>query len=301
MKKILICFILLFSSNLLHSQIKQFDKLEMLYDQQHYKLVYKKSLKLLDNPAYDFSLIPIYYKSLSMFQLSQDEFWLKRNPNSLIEASSILRKIKNSSDGKKILHAHFYEIVALKRDLINCLEDLKRSDDKQTFEDVQEILSELFSDVPDIENEDTKSGSEITLNSKFSTESSSSKEKREKLISTALRHIGTPYSFSGDSPKGFDCSGFTSYIYKQIELKIPRSAKEQFEKCEIIKQKTLSKGDLIFFSNGTFISHVGIIVSDKDEPLVMIHASSTKGIVVTEVEKSSYWMKKIAGFGKFIH
>jgi hypothetical protein len=47
-------------------------------------------------------------------------------------------------------------------------------------------------------------------------------------------------------------------------------------------------GDLVFFDNGSGISHVGIIVSDKGKPLVMIHASSSKGIIITDIEKSDF-------------
>ncbi|MFM8242900.1 MAG: hypothetical protein ACKN86_08860, partial [Crocinitomicaceae bacterium] len=51
------------------AQHPKFDKLEQLYDQGHYALVYRKSSRLLDNPEFDFSKLPIYYKSISSLQL----------------------------------------------------------------------------------------------------------------------------------------------------------------------------------------------------------------------------------------
>jgi peptidoglycan DL-endopeptidase CwlO len=281
-----------------NSQIKEFDKLERLYDQQHYKIVYKRANKLIDNPKFDFSLVPLYYKSLTQIQLSQNEVWKKRNPKALNEAKKNLFKIKSTSDGKKVLDAHYYEIVYLKRDLINWLETLKKENKKETYEFVQDFLADFFENIPDIE-EDNKDNYLISKEVK-SNENENTKKIREKLIAYSKKFIGSPYLVSGTSPSGFDCSGFTSFVYKEVNIEIPRSAKEQFEKCVKVKEKEVAKGDLIFFTNGSFISHVGIIVSNTNEPLVMIHASSTKGIVITEITKSAYWMKKIAGFGKFI-
>lgn len=272
----------------------------MLYDQQHYKLVNKKAKKLLDNPAYDFSLIPQYYLSLSMFQLSQDETWRKRNPEGIIEASKIFKKIKSASDGKKIMNAHFYEIVGLKRDMLNWLEDLKKANDKKNFQLVQEIIRQCFEDIPDIENEDNTSKSEIDIVDRNSNETSTLKVKREQMMTNALKYIGTPYAFSGDTPKGFDCSGFTSFIHNELQIKIPRNAKEQYEKSVKLKENTVSKGDLIFFTNGSYVSHVGIVASNKGEPIVFIHSSSTKGIIITELNKSTYWQKRVAGFGSYV-
>ncbi|MEY3425146.1 MAG: hypothetical protein RL679_504, partial [Bacteroidota bacterium] len=81
----------------------------------------------------------------------------------------------------------------------------------------------------------------------------------------------------------------------------PRRAVDQHENSKKIKEKNAQKGDLIFFDNGSGISHVGMIVSEKGKPLVMIHASSSKGVILTELEKSDYWMKRIYGFGTFVY
>lgn len=300
MKIFLASFLLICCSSKLFSQLKQFDKLEMLYDQQHYKLVNKKAKKLLDNPRYDFSLIPTYYICLTNFQLSQDANWRKRNPNALVEANTSFKKIKKSSDGLKIMHAHFYELVALKRDLLNWLEDLKKENNKQLFALVQEIINQSFNDVPDIENEHTISKTEITFDDKNSTESSGLKSIRETMMTSALQYIGTPYAFSGDTPKGFDCSGFTSFIHNRANLVIPRNAREQYEKCTKIKENKVAKGDLIFFTNGSYVSHVGIVASNRGEPIVFIHSSSTKGIIITELSKSIYWLKRLVGYGTYV-
>jgi cell wall-associated NlpC family hydrolase len=296
--KILIFFLIL--TNINFSQNKDFDKLEKLYDQQHFKIVYKRSNQFLDNPEYDFSLIPLFYKTLTSFQLAQNEFFLGRNPEILNEAKIDFIKMKKTSEGQKIFNAHFFEIVSFKRDLINWLEELKKNNEAETFEFIEDFISENLNEIPDIDNEEVKEFADFSKEDVNSIESLSIKKQREQIISIAMKYIGVKYSFSGNSPKGFDCSGFTSYVYSELKKTIPRSAREQFEKCKKIKEKSVNKGDLIFFTNGSSISHVGIIVSNRGEALVMIHSSSTLGIVVTEIEKSTYWKKKIAGFGTYI-
>lgn len=282
------------------AQIKVFDKLEMLYDQAHYKMVLRRSNKLLDNPTYDYSLIPSLYKSMSLFQLSQDEYWFKRHSNSLEVAKELFLKIKSSNEGIRVFEAHIFEISALKRDLMSWSEDLKRIGNRQAFEYVQELLYGLFENVPDINFEGGVKPELIIAKSNDLTESTSIRNQREKLVNNAKKQIGVPYLWAGNDPKGFDCSGFTSYVYKQTDKDLPRRAKDQYEASIKLKDKNVQKGDLVFFDNGSGISHVGMIVSNKGEPLVMIHASSSQGIVITEIEKSAYWKKRIFGFGTFI-
>jgi cell wall-associated NlpC family hydrolase len=59
---------------------------------------------------------------------------------------------------------------------------------------------------------------------------------------------------------------------------------------------------LVFFNSGSDeVSHVGIIISEKGEPLKMIHASTSKGVIIADIESSDYWMKKLHGFGTFLN
>jgi hypothetical protein len=233
---------------------------------------------------------------LALFQLSQNEYWLIHNPKALEEAGLLFRQIKNSSDGKKILEAHVYEIAYLKADLISWAEDLKRRDKKTEFENVQKVMDGLFDGVPDIENQ-----GEIVDFKGEETEDDAYFKERQKIIDYAKKQIGTPYVWAGNSPPGFDCSGFTCYVMKEFGKELPRRAVDQHENSKKIKEKNAQKGDLIFFDNGSGISHVGMIVSEKGKPLVMIHASSSKGVILTELEKSDYWMKRIYGFGTFVY
>lgn len=299
-RRLFILLFLLLVSNETYSQVKAFDKLEMLYDQGHYAIVLRKSNQLLDNPEYDYSQIPSLYKSMALFQLSQNEYWFKRHSNSLEEAKELFIKIKSASDGKKVFDAHIFEISALKRDLISWSNDLKRLGQRQAFENIQEIMNGLFENVPDIEFEKQIKVEDVISEVSDKTGSASSRKEREKIIEAAKKYVGVPYVWAGNDPKGFDCSGFTSYVMKELSKDLPRRAIDQYESSVKVNKKNVEKGDLVFFDNGGGISHVGIIVSDKGQPLQMIHASSSQGIIVTDIENSAYWEKRVFGFGTYV-
>jgi len=297
-------FLILFAAFLfvnfdLKAQIKEFDRLEMLYSQGHYNLVYKKANRILDNPEFDYSQLPKLYKSMAIIQLCQNEQYYKKHPDKLEEAKDLFLGVKKSNDGMKIFNAHIYEVSALKKDVSSWLEDLKRKDDKKTFELIQNTLRSLFENVPDIEEKKLPIPINIEIESDLS-ESVTIRSQREAIVKLAKIQVGVPYLWAGNEPSGFDCSGFTSYIMKNNNKTIPRRAVEQYDASKKIKQKNAHQGDLVFFDSGSGINHVGIIVSGKGEPLVMIHASSSKGITITEIEKTDYWVKRLYGFGTFV-
>ena len=281
------------------AQVPEFDKLEMLYAQNHYKMVYRKANRLLDIPDYDWSQIPKFYKALSLFQLSQNEHWLVNHPNALDDAANLFREIKKSSDGRKIFNAHMYEISFLKHDLIAWAEDLKRRSQKEEFEHLQKAMAGLFDEIPDLEYPTDNSNDFASTNK--DAELDMYAKERLAIVEYAKKYIGTPYVWAGNEPTGFDCSGFTSYVMKNFKKELPRRAVDQYNSSRQLKEKNVMMGDLVFFDNGSGISHVGMIISEKGKPLVMIHASSSKGVVITEIEKSDYWLKRLYGFGTYVY
>ncbi len=291
--QLLILFFIIFSFST-SAQVPSFDKMEMLYDQGHYKLVCRKANLLLDKPDFDFSYIPSFYKSLSLFQLSQNENWLKRHPKALLEARELFLKVVQSKDGNKIFEAHLNELIFLKNDVLSWIDDLKLKGETEKVSQIQASIAGLFDKIPSNDKE-----SEVKENVLTKGASLSSKERNE-LVDFAIKQIGIPYVWSGVDPSGFDCSGFTGYVLKNFGKTIPRRAVDQEAASVKVKQKNAQKGDLVFFDNGSGVSHVGIIVSEKDEPLQMIHASSSKGVIITDLTKSDYWLSRIYSFGTFV-
>ena len=112
------------------------------------------------------------------------------------------------------------------------------------------------------------------------------------LTGTALTLRGTRYRDGGNDPSGFDCSGFTQYVFGQHGIVLPRSVKDQFEKGKPVKPAEIAPGDLIFFSTvAPGASHVGIALGGDE----FVHAPSSTGVVRVERLASTYWSQRFVG------
>jgi hypothetical protein len=112
------------------------------------------------------------------------------------------------------------------------------------------------------------------------------------LTSTALSFRGAPYRNGGGDPAGFDCSGFTQFVFSQYGIALPRSVKEQFQVGRSVKPNEVAPGDLLFFSTTEpGASHVGIAVGGDE----FVHAPSSKGVVRVERMSQSYWSQRFIG------
>ena len=117
--------------------------------------------------------------------------------------------------------------------------------------------------------------------------------KASNILREANRYLGTKYRYGGTSPqRGFDCSGLVQYVYEKIGRDLPRSSREQAKEGKKVSKRDAVQGDLAFFGRGSRITHVGIITSDPNKPLTMIHASS-KGVTITNIESSNYWRSRL--------
>jgi cell wall-associated NlpC family hydrolase len=80
-----------------------------------------------------------------------------------------------------------------------------------------------------------------------------------KVVQYAKKMVGVPYVYGGSTPRGFDCSGFTSYVYRHFGLSIARTSYAQFREGMRVARKSLKPGDLVFFHG---VGHVGIYVGN---------------------------------------
>jgi cell wall-associated NlpC family hydrolase len=281
---------------LVFSQNKDFDKLEMLYDQGHYKKVLRRVNKLAAKPEYQKSILPNYYKSLAMMQLYRNDKYRKRNPRALDEGSNLFLLLRKQDAQGKVFAAHAYEVQSLKRDYDYFLEELKTDTKKnqKLIASVESVYARVFEGVQEIQDvQISKPGTTPVI--------SNAKGVRRDILDVAHKHIGTPYNFGGTSPKGFDCSGFVGYVFAQNNIQLPRTSRDQQNDAKKLKSTEVQAGDLVFFANGANVNHVGIIVENANGKITMIHASSSQGIVVTEITSSNYWNKRIHSYGTFIN
>ncbi len=120
--------------------------------------------------------------------------------------------------------------------------------------------------------------------------------KRQSVLNYAAQFLGVPYVYGGSTPSGFDCSGFTSYVFKNTVGSIPRVAQAQYDATSRVSRDDLLPGDLVFFGSSTSsISHVGIYVGSNQ----FIHAPSTGDVVKYSSLTGSY-ATRYQGAGRVI-
>lgn len=116
--------------------------------------------------------------------------------------------------------------------------------------------------------------------------------KYDLLAKDALAQVGTPYKFGGCEPGAFDCSGLVYYVYQKHGITLPRTSKEQSKAGSSVSIRNVRKGDLLFFRGSNArkrkIGHVGIVISDENEPVKFVHASSSRGVVVSQLSTKYY-------------
>ena len=113
------------------------------------------------------------------------------------------------------------------------------------------------------------------------------------LVTEAYKHIGARYRYGSKGPNTFDCSGFTSYVYKQSNMNIGASSRDQYARNKPIKRSELQPGDLVFFTSPGSrkgVGHVGIVI-DYDpvsEVFTFIHASTKAGVKISKSSEPNY-------------
>ncbi len=120
--------------------------------------------------------------------------------------------------------------------------------------------------------------------------------KAAAIISTAKNYIGVPYVWGGTTPSGFDCSGYTKYVFAKHGISLPRTAAEQYNVGSYVSKANLKAGDLVFFTTyKAGPSHLGIYLGNGS----FIHASSSKGVIISSLS-NSYFAERYIGAKRVI-
>jgi len=131
-------------------------------------------------------------------------------------------------------------------------------------------------------------------------------EEIDSLIAFSKEFIGLKYRYGNNTPEGFDCSGFTSYVFAQFGYPLGRSSSDQYKNGVSVTKEEMKAGDLVFFQernrDGTYrINHVGIIISTDTENLTFrfIHSSTSHGVMVDN-STTEYYQKRFCGIRRII-
>ncbi|HYY12736.1 MAG TPA: NlpC/P60 family protein [Kineosporiaceae bacterium] len=110
------------------------------------------------------------------------------------------------------------------------------------------------------------------------------------VVAIAMRYLGIAYRYGGTSPRGFDCSGFTQYVFGQVGQSLPRTADQQLRATTRISRSEARAGDLVFFLGGGYAYHVGIylgngkmIDSPRTGQAVSVRSVYSANVVFTRV------------------
>jgi cell wall-associated NlpC family hydrolase len=124
--------------------------------------------------------------------------------------------------------------------------------------------------------------------------SSSSAQLRNRVVTYAQKYVGSAYKYAGTSPSGFDCSGFTSFVLKEFNVKASPASAIQAKEGRSVPLERVQPGDLIFFGESTsHISHVAMVVKRSKDGIVCVHSTTSRGVIVENVSTSTYWKPKI--------
>ncbi len=112
-----------------------------------------------------------------------------------------------------------------------------------------------------------------------------------KMDTVISKTLGTTYKTGGISTNGFDCSGFTKYVFKNLGLALPRTSKAQYSVGTAVSRNNMRPGDLVFFNTtGAGISHVGIFVGSGK----FAQSSSSHGVIISSLNEN-YWANRYVG------
>lgn len=144
--------------------------------------------------------------------------------------------------------------------------------------------------------------SDVDKREHISSVSPESSQLIADLLKESNKHIGKRYVHGAKGPNQFDCSGFTSYVYRQFGYSISPASRAQYTEGVEVKRDDLRKGDLVFFTSrrsGKNVGHVGIVVSADNQKgtFKFIHAS-VKGVKISEFE--GYYVPRYIGARRII-
>lgn len=306
MKKAGIVLLLMFTFVLQSfSGDRKVEVLEVLYNQHNYRSIVRKTDKLIDKNGYANNELIHLFKAVAYAQLSKDKKYLRANPDAISKSTEAF---VNYYELDKALGFVQKESVLLDdlRSVYKTSSSVKMKTEAYEYlmgtpSKPPVVIKERVVIVKNETSEPVKYGEDFKAETVDTVCTVNYLSEEDKMINYAKKFIGVPYIYGATGDGGFDCSGYTQYIYSRYGYELPRSARYQKTAIEQVNISEAKKGDLVFFSSNkkeSNITHVGIVISEEGEELTMIHASSSRGIMITNVATNSYWKPKMVAVGR---
>lgn len=127
----------------------------------------------------------------------------------------------------------------------------------------------------------------------------------DDILEYAETFLGTPYKYAADGPRRFDCSGYTSYVFKHFGIQLPRSSAQQFKDSRKVREfSDIRPGDLVFFgarNRVRNVGHVGIVydIDEEHGSFRFIHASVSNGVEI-QTSTHPYYLMRYLGVGRVL-
>ena len=302
MQKNLSIIFALLCSFALSAQEKAFKRIERSYQKAKYErciaLSQKKVKKHRSEP------IPHLYIGLSYYQLYIEADRERTRARYLKKALSSIAKAKQKDRNQKL--RPFDDDLSKLHD--NAIEEANRLYENKKVRDskgIYVLLAKVYKDtLPNyrkiLDESFVKRPSEIQESPVATSNESRTRSllSRSQLVERARSFIGVNYRWGGESPSGFDCSGFNTYLYRQAGIEIPHNAQRQSQLGDAVALEDTRPGDLVFFGKryGTSfnVSHTGMVYSNQDGKLMIIHCPN-RGVTIEgdgDVSWDKYWKKR---------
>lgn len=112
-----------------------------------------------------------------------------------------------------------------------------------------------------------------------------------QLIQSGNKYLGIPYRWGGTTTSGFDCSGFTRQVFRDVGIDIGRTTWDQYARGAKVSKSNLQAGDLVFFNTAGSLTHVGIYTGNGQ----FINSSTSKGVSYASINDPYYWGARYQG------
>lgn len=139
----------------------------------------------------------------------------------------------------------------------------------------------------------TRESSEKRKKNSSKTHRAAKPSKADNIISTALQFSGVRYRYGGTTKRGVDCSGLLYVAFGENNVSLPRTSYHMAEEGQRVRIHEVEKGDLLFFKTrrgSKRINHVGMVVEVVDDDIKFIHASTSRGVIVSSL-REGYWSR----------